>query len=96
MIKSITKCPCGKELGKYDTRFVINPLTQEFVCPACWLAEKAKKEAETNECARCGKVLDGINFTDHRYCSAPDKNGKEGFNMFCIQCEPYTRMGDHH
>ncbi len=96
MIKLIRKCPCGKELGEYDTRFVINPITQEFVCPSCWLAAKAEKEALTKECARCGKVLDGMNFVDHRYCFAPDKEGKTRWNMYCIQCEPYNKMGKRH
>ena len=96
MIKSITKCPCGKELGAYDTRFVINVMTQEFVCPKCWLAEKTKKEDLQRNCVRCGKLLDGMNYVDHRYCLAPDKDGKYGFNMFCIQCEPYPKMGKRH
>lgn len=96
MNKTIIKCPCGTELGEHDARFVIHPMTQEFVCPKCWTADREKRATEIYECCRCGKKLDGSNFVDHRYCYAPDKAGDIGFNLFCIECEPYTPMGDRH
>jgi hypothetical protein len=96
MNKTLEKCACGKELGEYDPWYVIDIMTQEFVCHECWVENKKKKKLEFKKCCRCHKVLDGVNFINHRFCNTYDENGKYKFNMVCIECEPYTPMGDWH
>ncbi len=96
MNKPLTKCKCGKEFDEYGNKFVINPMTQEFSCYDCWVADKEKKEAEVDVCCRCWKELNGKDFIDHRYCLAPDKKGKTGWNLFCISCEPYPKESGKH
>ncbi len=96
MNKTLIKCSCGKEIEEYDTRFVTNPMTQEFVCRECWKAYKEKKQVGVEVCCRCGKALTGKSFIDHRYCLAPDKDGKTGFNLFCISCASYPEMSERH
>jgi hypothetical protein len=51
---------------------------------------------EFKKCCKCHKVLDGLNFIDHRYCNARDSDGKYDWNLVCTDCEPYTKMGEHH
>jgi hypothetical protein len=52
---------------------------------------------QTENCVRCGKdITDLKSHIEKRYCNAQDKNGKFGFALFCIKCEPYQEMGDHH
>ena len=80
----------------YTGRYVIEPIKQDFVCYECWVAAKKKKQAEVKNCCRCGKLLNGKDFIGHRYCLAPDKSGKTGWNLFCIECQPYTEMVGHH
>ncbi len=96
MNKELIKCSCGKELEEYDTRFVTNPITQEFVCRECWKACKEKRHVEVDVCCKCGKALQGKSFIDHRFTLAPDRKGKTGFNLFCISCEPYSEMTERH
>ncbi len=96
MEEKIIKCACGAELKRHAIRYVIEPIKQEFVCYKCWVAAKEKSLAEVENCGRCGKLLEGKDFIDHRYCYAPDKDGKIGWNRFCIECEPYTEMAKHH
>jgi hypothetical protein len=92
----MNKCKCGEELGEHDARFVIDPMSQEFVCPECWAAAKKKRKSELNKCCRCHKVLDGVNFIDHRSCNTYDNDGKYNWNLVCTDCEPYTKMGERH
>ncbi len=96
MNKELEKCLCGKELDKYGVRFVLDPIKQEFVCPQCWEADKEKKITETETCCRCGKLLDGKDFIDHRLCLAPNSESKTVWGLFCIECEPYTETVEHH
>ncbi len=90
------KCKCGKGIEKYSVKFIIDPLSPEFVCFDCWTADKERKQAEVCVCGRCDKTLDGIDFIDHRFCLAPDKDGKTGWNLFCISCEPYVVRSEKH
>ncbi len=96
MAKTISKCACGKEIEYYSTKYVIDPMKQEFSCRECWEASKEKARRETETCCRCGKVLGGKDFIDHRFCLAEDKQGKTGWNLFCIECEPYQEMAGKH
>ncbi len=92
MNKTLTKCICGKEIKEFSQKYITDPLNPVFICRECWLADKAKKKAEVRVCCRCGKVLDGKDFIDHRFCLAPNKEGKTGWNLFCISCEPYYSL----
>ncbi len=96
MNKTIDKCNCGKDIEQYSTKYVTDPMTQEFSCRECWQASREKKEAETMTCARCGKTLNCKCFGERRFCLAKDKDGKYGWNIFCISCEPYQEMAEKH
>jgi hypothetical protein len=96
MSKTLEKCKCGNELAECGLRYVSNAMSQEFVCLECWVKAKSKKKKPFKKCCRCGKVLGGVNFIDHRYCSTYDSTGKSKFNMVCTECEPYSKMGDRH
>jgi hypothetical protein len=89
-------CKCGKELEKYDTRYITDPIKQDFVCRRCWITNRENKKAEVQACCRCDKELNGKDFIDHRYCLGVDKTGKTGWNLFCIECQPYTEMAEYH
>ncbi len=96
MNKTLTNCICGKEIKEHSQKYILNPLSPEFVCRECWLADKEKKKSEVEVCSRCDKVLDGKDFIDHRLCLARDKQGKTGWNLFCISCEPYIVRSARH
>lgn len=96
MNNTLIKCTCGKTIEKYSTKYITSPLNPEFVCQECWLAYKESKKAEVQVCCRCDKVLEGKNFVDHRYCLAPDKDGKYVWGLFCIECEEYKPMESKH
>jgi hypothetical protein len=90
------KCQCGRELEKYDTRYILDPIKQDFICRRCWIVNRETKRIEEKKCCRCGKKLEGKDFIDHRFCLARDKTHRSVWGLFCIQCENYLKMGEHH
>lgn len=62
----------------------------------CWLYVWSFGMKEKKICARCERELEGKPFLDMRYCAAKCKDGGYAFEMFCLDCEPYPEMGEHH
>jgi hypothetical protein len=55
--------------------------------------KKAKKEIF---CGCCKKELEGKPFIDQRYCNGKGEDGKYRWGHFCLTCEPYPEMAEHH
>jgi hypothetical protein len=54
-------------------------------------------ENKTEKCANCEKnIADLEKFKEKRYCNGKDKDGKYRFALFCLDCEPYLKMGKRH